>query len=275
MLIFIWYSGQDSGSLIPLLFVTFVRMTSYHARNDLEFWFNLMNFFHGILSLSFMLHQYMIMIKHANTIDINICLLETNKNETYSLCASSRKNTNAMNAIFLSRKIVISNSMSLQCNEKVRSTRLLAFLKRGTLKAYRFNCSLRENQNGLIFSKLKLRSSALKYTNMYFIRITTYSKCYHRWQSTKKLNHSCISGGDLRILRDFSTFWGILCIIMHFHAIKYSIFTKMGEFLLNITKFSVSAVTKMDHISPFFLLLAPSATKNRSFWPRLAPQNSH
>ena len=61
----------------------------------------------------------------------------------------------------------------------------------------------------------------------------------------------------------FSSFLDILCITMHFHAIKSSFFAKMDDFLLNhpnFSKFSAPAAPKMGHFRP---KLAP-------FWP-LAP----
>ena len=53
----------------------------------------------------------------------------------------------------------------------------------------------------------------------------------------------------------FSTFLDILCISMHFRAIKSSILTKMDEFLLNhpnFLKISAPAAPKMGHFSQFF-----------------------
>ena len=53
--------------------------------------------------------------------------------------------------------------------------------------------------------------------------------------------------------RVFSTFYDILCITMHFHAIKSSIFTKMGDFLLNhlnCLKFSAPVEPKIGLFRP-------------------------
>ena len=50
-------------------------------------------------------------------------------------------------------------------------------------------------------------------------------------------------------------FLDILCISMHFRAIKSSILTKMDKFLLNhlnFLKISAPAAPKMGHFSPFF-----------------------
>ena len=79
----------------------------------------------------------------------------------------------------------------------------------------------------------------------------------------------------------FSTFLDILCISMHFRAIKSSILTKMGEFLLNhpnFQKISAPAAPKIGHFSPFFQFfgaekLVTLGQNWAPFWP-LAPPNS-
>ena len=82
----------------------------------------------------------------------------------------------------------------------------------------------------------------------------------------------------------FSTFLDILCISMHFRAIKSSILTKMGEFLLNhpnFQKISAPAAPKIGHFSQFFQFFGAFGAEKLvtlgqnwpPFWP-LAPPNS-
>ena len=79
----------------------------------------------------------------------------------------------------------------------------------------------------------------------------------------------------------FSTFLDILCISVHFGAVKSSILTKMGEFLLNhpnFQKISAPAAPEMGHFSPFsqFFGAEKLVTLGQNwppFWP-LAPSNS-